>query len=125
METTIVLSVFKEIRDWIFGIEKSRTENLKENKIAIKAIYIALAETKFYFADIKTKKRDIEKERQISKLWFEASVELKTIDTDLAERCFRKGDYWADQENWNQKDKETLNISLEEMTKLSRKLLTT
>lgn len=125
MEATLVLTIFKEMRDWILGIDKAQLEHNKENKTALKSIYIALGETKSYFADRKEEDRNRERERQISRLWFEASVELKNIDQQLAERCFLKGDYWANPENWNKKEKEYLAISLNEMTVLSKKLLTT
>jgi hypothetical protein len=123
MEPTIVLTIFGEIRAWILGIDQAQLEHDKESKIALKSIYTALAETKSYFADRKFESRNRDRERQISKLWFEASVELKSIDQDLAMRCFLKGDYWTDPQNWDEKGE--LHISLNEMTIRSKQLLTT
>jgi hypothetical protein len=123
MEVTLVLSIFKEFKDWILGIDKANLEHNKEDKIALKSIYLALSETKFYFRDRKTIPQDRERERQISKLWFDASTELKNIDRDLAQRCFLKGDFWTDPNNWQQNDEESINISIEEMTKLSKELI--
>lgn len=123
MEISILLSVFKEFREWISGIDKSNLEQNKEEKSALKSIYLALTETKFYFADRKNMPQDRERERQISKLWFDASIELKSIDIDLAQRCFLKGDFWTDPSNWRENDGNNINISIDEMTKLSRKLL--
>lgn len=123
MEITLVLSIFKEIRDWILGIEKSNLENKKENKIALKSIYVALSETRSYFSDRKILAKDRERERQIAKLWFEAAIELKEIDNDLAMRCFLKGEFWTDPDNWKNDEEQNLNISINEMTSLCRKLL--
>lgn len=123
MEVTLLLSVFKEFKDWIIGIDKSNLEHNKEDKTALKSIYLALSETKFYFVDRKTMPQDRNRERQISKLWFDASTELKTIDRDLAQKCFLKGDFWTDPDNWHKNDGEKINISIEEMTKLSKELL--
>lgn len=123
MDITTLLAIFKEFRDWILGMDKAKLESNKVNKEALKALYLALSETKFYFADRKTKERDLERERRISRLWFEASTELKTIDIELAQRCFLKGDFWTNPSSWKQDDGEKINISIDEMTKLSRELL--
>jgi len=123
MELTSVLTIFKEFRDWLLGIDKATLEHSKEEKAALKSLYIALAETKAYFADRKTLPHDRDRERQISRLWFDAASELKRIDINLAERCFVKGDYWTNPDNWQQDEGEKLTISIEEMTSLSRKHL--
>mgnify|MGYP003610137831 CR=1 FL=1 len=123
MEITSLLLVFKEFRDWILGIDKANLEHNKEDKLALKSIYIALSETKSYFTDRISAPQDRKREAQISRLWFEASTELKNVNQDLAQRCFLKGDFWTDPNNWQQKDGEKINISLDEMTKLSRELL--
>ncbi len=100
MEITLVLSIFKEFRDWLLGINKVTLEYSKEEKAALKSLYVALSETKSYFTDRKISKADRTRERQISKLWFDAASELKSIDQHLAERCFLKGDFWTDPDNW-------------------------
>lgn len=123
MEVTSVLSIFKEFRDWLLGIDKATLEHSKEEKAALKSLYIALSETKAYFADRKVSSTDRERERQISKLWFEAASQLKSIDRNLAERCFLKGDFWTDPDNWKQDEGNKINISIDEMTRLSRKHL--
>lgn len=123
MEITSVLSIFKEFRDWLLGIDKATLEHSKEQKAALKALYTALAETKAYFADRKTTPANRERERQISKLWFEAASQLKSIDKNLAERCFLKGDFWTDPDNWKQDEANKINISIDEMTRLSRQHL--
>ena len=125
METTLILTLFKEFRDWILGIDKSNLEHNKENKNALKTLYKALSETKSYFSERENKliNRNRDKEREISNLWFEASVEIKNINKQLAERCFLKGEFWTDPINWRNNDKEKLDISLSEMTLLSKQLL--
>ena len=57
-------------------------------------------------------------------LWFEAASELKSINKPLAERCFLKGDFWTDPDNWKQDEGEQINISIDEMTRLSRQFIT-
>jgi len=123
MELTLVLSLFKEFRDWILGIDKANLEHSKEDKAALKSLYTALSETKSYFTDRKTQPKDRTREKQISHYWFSASSELKNINHELAKKCFLKGDFWTDPENWSQKEGEELNISIDEMTRLSRELL--
>ena len=123
MEVSLVITLLKEFRDWVLGVDKARLEHNKEQKSALRALYIALSETKGYFADGDTIDRDRNREKQISKLWFEAASELRSIDLSLAERYFLKGDYWADPTKWNQAEEDEINISIEEMTRLSRRLL--
>jgi hypothetical protein len=123
METTLVLTIFKEFRDWLLGIDKANLEHNKEDKTALKSIYKALSETKSYFTDRKTMPINRERERQISNLWFDSSSELKNIDQELAVKCFLKGDFWADPDNWKQEDGVKINISIDEMTKLAKELL--
>jgi hypothetical protein len=123
METTLVLTIFKEFRDWLLGIDKANLEHNKEDKTALKSIYKALSETKSYFADRKTMPINRERERQISNLWFDSSSELKSIDQELAIKCFMKGDFWTDPDNWKQDDGVKINISIDEMTKLAKELL--
>jgi hypothetical protein len=123
METTLVLTIFKEFRDWILGIDKANLEHNKEDKTALKTVYKALSETKSYFTDRNIMPRDRDRERQISNLWFDSSSELKNIDQNLAVRCFLKGDFWTDPDSWEQNEGEKLNISIDEMTKLARELL--
>ena len=125
MEVLSVLSIFKEFRDWLLGIDKATLEHSKEEKSAIKSLYTALSETKAYFADRKSAPSDRTRERQISKLWFEAASELKSIDKHLAERCFLKGDFWTDPDDWKQDEGKQINISIDEMTRLAKDHLTT
>lgn len=122
-EISLVLSVFKEMRDWLLGIDKTNLAHSKEKKTAIKSLYTALCKTKIYFADRKVQPKDRLRERQISLLWFEAASELESIDNHIAEMCFLKGDYWTDPENWKQDEGNKFNISIDEMTKISRELL--
>lgn len=123
MEISLVLSVFKELREWILGLDKNKIEHNKQDENSLKAVYMALAETKIYHAARKEGPRDMAREHQIAKLWYDASIATRSISKDLAVRCFLKAGYWTDPNNWEGNDGEQLSISIDEMTKLSKQLL--
>lgn len=46
------------------------------------------------------KRRRRKRELTIAKLWHDASVPLRHVDKDLADRCFLKGSYWLEPDTW-------------------------
>lgn len=108
---------------------------MKKERRALKALYVALNETVLYFRRLdrphlaRSKKerlefqRDIKTEEALSRLWMDASIELRPINHDLAERCFLKGQYWADRDGWSDEDGEKTNIKLEKLLEDARALL--
>ncbi len=111
------LSVLGLIRDH----KKQRTELID---LALLALYTALAETRSYLSDLKDgKRRDKKREFAIARLWNTASVPLRQIDKDLAERCFLKGGYWMEPEAWDQKKIEAKGITIDSVFEATRQLL--
>ena len=111
------LSVLGLIRDQ----KKQRTEQIDQ---ALLALYAALAETRSYLSDLKDgKRRDKKREFAIARLWNTASVPLRQIDKDLAERCFLKGGYWMEPEAWDQKKIEAKGITIDSVFEATRQLL--
>jgi hypothetical protein len=99
----------------------SRRDKLDEaHKIAREKVYLALSETKFYLADFKKGARSRDTEKNLSMLWREASVSLRKIDHDLADRCFVKMDYWAAPSEWTDADIKKAKIGFETVFKRTR-----
>jgi len=71
-------------------------------RAALSALGKALTETRLYLRDQdRTGARDETKEDQIVRLWQEAANELWGLDTQLANACHDKADYWLNPEGWN------------------------
>ena len=100
---------------------KQRTERIDES---LYALYTALNETKAYLSLLDSgKKRNRKKEWAIAKLWYDASVPLRKIDRDLAERCFIKGSYWLEPDTWTGLMVKKKRIGLDQVLKSTRNLL--
>jgi hypothetical protein len=123
-ETSVLLKAADSLLGWFGLLRKEQLERGERERRAIKALYVALNETVLYFRRLdrpylarnsKERKefvRNIQAEEALSRLWMEASVELRNIDSDLAERCFFKGQYWADRDGWSDEDVRKANIKL-------------
>jgi hypothetical protein len=124
---SVLLKVADSVLGWFGLLRKEQLEQGERERRAIKALYVALNETLLYFRRLdrpylaRSKKekaefeRNVQAEESLSRLWIEASVELRDINPDLAERCFFKGQYWADRDGWTDDDVRKTNIKLEKV----------
>ena len=101
--------------------KKRRTDRIDQ---ALYALYTALNETKAYVERLDTgKRRNRKTEWAIARLWHDASVPLRDIDRDLAERCFIKGSYWMEPDTWTDMKIKRKQIKLDQVLKSTRALL--
>jgi hypothetical protein len=134
-ETSVLLKAADSALGWFGLLRKEQLERGERERRGIKALYVALNETVLYFRRLdrpqlartpKEKrefKRNIQTEEALSRLWIEASIELRNIDPNLAERCFFKGQYWADRDSWSEGDLRKANIKLEKVLEDAKTLL--
>ncbi|MGJ0429347.1 hypothetical protein [Methylobacter sp.] len=134
-ETFALLKAADSVLGWFGLLRREQLERGERERRAIKALYVALNETVLYFRRLdrpylaRTKKQKMEFERNIqteealSRLWMEASVELRNIDPALAERCFFKDQYWADRDDWSEEDVRKANIKLGEVLENAKSLM--
>lgn len=88
------------------------------------ALYVALSETKAYISEReKGKRRNREKEYSLALLWHSASIPLRSIDKDFADRCFLKASYWMEPYTWDKKKIEETGIAISVVFDETRKLL--
>jgi len=90
----------------------------------LRALYVALTETRAYISERESgKRRNRKREYQLAELWQSASIPLRTIDKEFAARCFAKGNYWMDPNAWDKKRIEETGIAIDSVLEETRKLL--
>lgn len=104
----------------ISTLSRERRE-LKDS--ALRAISIALQETKIYYSALERRvDRDFDTEAQLVRYWGAAAIPLRHIDEELAMICDRKAEYWINPENWPYDNMEELGIKLVDVTAAYRQL---
>ena len=100
-----------------------RREHGEKRDAALAAIYTACTETKLYATEWdRTKKRNLQREHELARLWKNASIPVRHFNADLADKCYYKGDYWLDPDNWNDADTQRLGIDLDRVITEARDL---
>ena len=124
MDIQSLLLMFNGVIDAINEIKSHNQQKDEKLENALYSIYMATTETKHYISTLgRRKTHDKDKEIMLSKLWNEAGIKLRKIDTNLAQRCIIKADYWANPDEWTQGDIKASKISLDKIIKESRTLL--
>jgi hypothetical protein len=118
------LAIFDGVLAAIGLIRESRKHRSERTDQGLYALYAALNETKAYIEVLDSgKKRDRKRERAIARLWHDASVPLRDIDPDLAERCFTKGSFWLEPDAWTDVMIKRKRIKLDQVLESTRNLL--
>lgn len=100
-------------------IESKKIEQNEKVDIALKKTYEAIVETQAYIPE----HRDRNKESNIATLWNEASIPMRHIDKKLSKILSFKGEYWSNPDEWDDIKSGKLDISLNNVKELNRKLL--
>jgi hypothetical protein len=93
-------------------------------RAALAALSKALTDTRFYLRD-RSSGTEPSRARQdeIVRLWTAAAIELRGLDTNLAEICQYKADYWTDPGGWAREDVVEKCISIDGVFDRYRELL--
>jgi len=90
---------------------------------ALAALYLACTETKIYIQRFqRTGISNRQTEEELARLWSKASVPLRHLDPDLANRCSAKSEYWLSPENWSDADIAQYRIGIGQVANEARKL---
>ena len=120
----VAFAVFDRVLAVLGLIREGRRHRNDRIDQALYALYAALNETKSYIERLDSgKRRNRKTEWAIARLWHDASVPLRDIDPDLADRCFIKGSYWMEPETWTDVRIKRKRIKLDQVLKSTRKLL--
>ena len=133
-ELQTIIGIANALHGWFGTLSGQQRERREDEKAALRSLYAALNETRIYIGKLsrpsvlrigesQNVKRNEEIEARISRLWTEASVSLRDLDHDLAERCMLKGDYWANPEVWSEQDIARARIGISRVFKDAQKLL--
>ena len=124
IESAIAFTLFDKVLAGIGLLREGTKRRTEKTDQALFALYAALAESRAYITDrANGKRRDRKQEFSIAKLWHAASVPLREIDAEFAERCFIKGGYWMEPDTWDKKQIQEKGIAIESVFEETRKLL--
>ena len=124
IEPAIAFALFDKVLAGIGLLREGKKRRTEKTDQALFALYTALAESRAYITDRSNgKRRNRDREFTIAKLWHAASVPLREIDREFAERCFLKGGYWMEPDIWDKKQIEEKGIAIETVFEETRKLL--
>lgn len=119
-----LIQLFHNVIGWLKSARDAQVQDEAHYRRALLSVYLAANETKAYLATMKRRKSpDRERERNLSRLWSEAAVELRKLEPDLARRCLLTGDYWADPTEWSEQALQEARITLKEVYERARELL--
>jgi len=124
IEPTIAFTLFDKVLTGLGLIREGKKQRTERIDNALLALYAALAEIRAYIADReKGKRRNRRREFELARLWQAASIPLRAIDKEFAERCFDKGSYWMEPDTWDKKRIEEKGIAIDAVFDATRKLL--
>jgi hypothetical protein len=124
MAHEVAFAVFDRFLAALGLIREGRKKRTERTDQALYALYTALNESKAYVEALDAgKKRNRKSEWAIAKLWHDASVPLRDIDRDLAERCFIKGSFWLEPDTWTDMMIKRKRIKLDQVMRSTRNLL--
>lgn len=113
-DVSTFLILFDNLLKTIGLIREGKLRHNDKIDEALKLTMDALRETRVYANKLRNgKRRDINKEHNIAELWSQASIPLRYIDKDLANKCFIKSEYWLEPETWTQARVESEGIALD------------
>ena len=124
-EIMTAIAMFDRLLAAIGLLRAKQKERSERTDKALYALYAALNETKAYMSYLESgNKRTRKRELAIARLWHDASVPLRTVDRDLARRCFDKGSYWLEPDAWSELMINRKQIGLNQVIESMRDLLT-
>ncbi len=124
IEPTTAFTLFDKVLVGLGLLREGKKERTVKTDQALRALYAALGETKKYISKGNgggARNRDLE--WKIAELWHNASIPLREIDQDLAEKCFLKGSYWLEPEAWTEERIAQTDIAIDTVFEATRALL--
>jgi len=124
IEPTVAFTLFDKVLAGLGLLREGKKERTAKTDQALLALYAALSETKKYINEGHAgaaRKRG--KEWEIAELWHKASIPLRELDREFAQKCFLKGSYWLEPEAWTQERIAQTDIAIDSVFEATRTLL--
>ncbi len=109
----------RQIGEWLDRL----SERQERADAAVKAVLLALNETRAYIADWNAGRRSRDRELLLVRLWTDAAVAIRRRDRDFAQQLQMKAEYWTDPEKWTSADVRRAGISIKSVAGRARTLL--
>lgn len=124
VESSIAFTLFDKVLTAIGLLREGKKQRSEKTDQALLALYAALGETKAYLQQRKTGGlSDRQREFGLANLWHRASIPLRELDPELAERCFIKGGYWMEPEAWTDEKIAQAGIAVDQVFEQTRAFL--
>lgn len=124
MEVTTAVTILGKLLNVVGLIRNGRIKKDVRTDEALFALYAALSETKSYISSLaEGKAHDRKYEHKLANMWHKASIPLRHIDSDLAKRCFDKGNYWMNPNSWSEASIRENRIAIDQVLESIRDLL--
>lgn len=102
--------------------EIATDSNIEQRNSALRAISNTLDETYLYYRDLKKGMvRSLDRESLLVKYWSAAAIPISNFDSQLAEICDLKSEYWTKPDNYSDEEIKSLNIELDSVRQAYRK----
>jgi hypothetical protein len=102
----------------------SRDRRDDRTRAALSCLSKALLETRIYLRDLeKGTKKNTKRENDLARLWTEAANELRDLDSQLAQICYYKSDYWTMPDDWSEHNIRKRGIAIDRIYETYRILL--
>ena len=108
-----------QIGGWLDRLSRRR----ERADAAVKAVLLAVNETKAYIADWTSGTRSRKRELLLVRLWTDAAVAIRRKDRNFAHQLQMKAEYWTDPERWTPVDVERAGIRIDAVAGRARSLL--
>ena len=115
------IRVFQKLLDLLDQVKRGQISKNKEVDEALKKTHEALVETQSYLIAGTEQNRDTE--LNLAKLWYAASIPMRHVNKEFANIIHEKGGYWSNPESWNDLASGDIDITIENVVKLTGDLL--
>ncbi|APX99916.1 hypothetical protein [Lacinutrix venerupis] len=120
----MMFEIIESLTNILGPIATASKENSSKKDRALRALSYALDKTCLYYRDLRNGiLKDREREAQLVRYWSAAAIPLRHFDSNLAEICDHKSEYWLDPENYDDSQIDEMGIRLEDVRNAYRQHL--
>jgi hypothetical protein len=124
VEPVVAFTLFDKVLTAIGLLREGKRQRSEKTDQALLALYAALNETKAYTQQRKGgAPRETQREFALANLWHRASIPLRELDPELAEKCFIKGGYWMEPDAWTDEKVKQSGIAIDQVFEQTRSFL--